>query len=146
MVPHEAGEFGFVGALLLGLDKLRCRVYLAGEARRVFVVPTAHELYGRARVKGRPEFGRQLVEVLVRDRDPDLVLAPLVEELGGLVVEVAQQDVNPITDITVLCRSIKKQGIRGKVVKLEFIFSEKEKKPDILSEISSIAYSREETS
>lgn len=59
------------------------------------------------------------------------------------VLDVAQQDVNAITDINVSCRSIK-QGIGGKVVKLEFTFSEKEKKPDILSEISSIAYMGEE--
>ena len=59
------------------------------------------------------------------------------------VLDVAQQDVNAITDISVSCRSIK-QGLGGKVVKLEFTFSEKERKPDILSEISAIAYTGEE--
>lgn len=47
-----------------------------------------------------------------------------------------------ITDINVSCRSVK-QGVGGKVVRLEFTFSEKEKKPDILTEISSIAYAGE---
>ena len=59
------------------------------------------------------------------------------------VLDVAQQDVNAITDISVSCRSIK-QGVGGKVVKLEFTFTEKEKKPDILTEISTIAYTEED--
>lgn len=60
------------------------------------------------------------------------------------VLDVAQQDVNTITDIEVSCRSIK-QGLGGKIVKLEFTFSEKEKKPAILSEMSTIAYTEEGT-
>lgn len=59
------------------------------------------------------------------------------------VLDVAQQDVNKITDINVSCRSIR-QGIGGKIVKLEFTFSKKEKEPKILSEISTIAYTEEE--
>lgn len=61
------------------------------------------------------------------------------------VLDVAQQDVNAITDITVSCRPIK-QGLGGKIVKLEFIFSEKREKPDILSEIATITYTEEEDS
>ena len=59
------------------------------------------------------------------------------------VLDVAQQDVNAITDITVSCRSIK-QGLGGKIVKLEFTFSEKKEKPNILSEIATITYTDEE--
>lgn len=59
------------------------------------------------------------------------------------VLDVAQNDVNTITDIHVSCRSIK-QGVGGRVTKLEFTFSEKAKKPEILLDSSSIAYVGEE--
>lgn len=59
------------------------------------------------------------------------------------VLDVAQSDVNAITDIHVSCRSIK-QGVGGRVAKFEFTFSEKTKKPEILLDSSSIAYVGEE--
>ncbi len=88
VVPNETGEFGTVGALLLGLDKFRRRVHLAREACRVFVVCASDEFYGCARVQGRPHLRGELVEVLVGDRDADMIFPALIKELGRFLIEV----------------------------------------------------------
>lgn len=88
MVPHETREFGSLGAFPHALDKFGAGVHLPREARRVFVVRPAHQLDCGARVKRCPKLGRELVEILVRDGYPHVVLSPLVEKLGGFLVEV----------------------------------------------------------
>ena len=54
-----------------------------------------------------------------------------IQNFEKSVLDVAQRDVNAMTDINVSYRLLE-SGIAEKAIKLEFAFSEKEKKPDIL--------------
>ena len=88
VMPDETGELGTVGALLLGLDKLRCRIHLACKACRVLVICASNEFYRRACLEGRSHLRGELVKILVSDGYPHVVLSPLVEKLRRLLVKV----------------------------------------------------------
>ena len=77
-----------MGALLHALNVLGGRVHFSAERYRVLVVDAAHEFDRCGGVERGPQFGVQLVEVLVGHGDAHVVLAALVEKRGGFFVDV----------------------------------------------------------